>query len=210
VSQCGELVLFEAGKGTHDWNYPFDLCGTLYRGRTIRAILSHLESSRAAALRHPNALEAAGQDAFRAAHAAPPPPGAGPWLRAAMARRVMVVVTINRVQVPPPPPLPPPPSLPPVGYARNRPALCGDSRPQPRSQPFRYPAAAVSAPPPKRAACRASAAAAAARQNVGSICRTLSAAAAAAAAAAARRSARLMRLIDLLGVFGPAPSTTRC
>ena len=90
-----ELVLFEAGKGTHDWNYPFDLCGTLYRSRTIRALIAQLDSSR---LRHPNTLESAGQDAFRAVHATSEA-GAKPWLRAALARRAMVVVTINRVQV---------------------------------------------------------------------------------------------------------------
>jgi hypothetical protein len=103
---CGELVAFEAGKGTHDWDYPWDLCGTLYRASTVRSVLRRLRSAEPdsaihpPSLRHPNALEAAGQSAFRAVFAEMQAREEGAWLRSALARRAMVVVTINRVQVP--------------------------------------------------------------------------------------------------------------
>jgi hypothetical protein len=104
ILPCGELVAFEAGKGTHDWDYPWDLCGTLYRVSTVRSVLRRLRAAvplgatHPPSLRHPNALEAAGQSAFRAVFADMTACG-GVWLRSALARRAMVVVTINRVQV---------------------------------------------------------------------------------------------------------------
>ncbi len=101
---CGELVVFEAGKGTHDWDYPWDLCGTLYRVSTVQSVVSRLRGAEPegaihpSSLRHPNAVEAAGQRVFRAIFAEMKNCG-GLWLRSALARRAMVVVTINRVQV---------------------------------------------------------------------------------------------------------------
>lgn len=91
-----ELAVFAGGEGSLDWNYPFELCGTLYRGTLVREILRLLEvcDETAGGLSHPNRLEVAGNRVFKSALG----DAAEGERRACLQRRAMVVVTINRVQ----------------------------------------------------------------------------------------------------------------
>jgi hypothetical protein len=61
----GSLV-FRVGDGTLDWDYPWDLCGSVYRAGDVQAVLSELERVNPGAVRHPNRLEEGGQALHRA------------------------------------------------------------------------------------------------------------------------------------------------
>ncbi len=92
-----ELAWFKGSEGSHDWDYPFDLCGTLYRKKTVERVLSEIEKTDGpAGLSHPNKLETLGNKALARLSEA-----GAPLLqlaRGCLQRRAMVVVTINRVQ----------------------------------------------------------------------------------------------------------------
>ena len=79
-----ELAAFRGGDGSHDWNYPFELCGTLYRAPLVRAVLALLAEGGAAA--HPNRLEVAGNAVWAHALGA----AAQGERRACLQRRAMV------------------------------------------------------------------------------------------------------------------------
>ncbi len=74
-------------QGRVDYNYPFDLCSTIYRSRDALSIISSLSDISAS---HPNRLEPAGNKALG---------GLALGSRGAMPRvKTAVVVTLNRVQ----------------------------------------------------------------------------------------------------------------
>ena len=93
----GELAWFAGGDGSHDWDYPFDLCGTVYRKAHVEQILRDVEATDGLdGLSHPNKLEAAGNRAI--ARLCSTKSLAQHTERGCLQRRAMVVVTINRVQ----------------------------------------------------------------------------------------------------------------
>jgi len=92
-----ELACFKGGDGSHDWDYPFDLCGSIYRSSLVASILEEIEKTCGlAGLGHPNTLEVQGNQALARLQAAGK--AARALLRGCLQRRAMVVVTINRVQ----------------------------------------------------------------------------------------------------------------
>ena len=124
VQQYSEPVLcFDVGgggsgndvRGTHDWVYPWELCGTVYRQADAQAMLAALAAQATAAtalatsvrgtataadpLSHPNLLEASGAKLLQGGTTA----DAVALRRRARvcgcpSRPVMTVVTVNRVQ----------------------------------------------------------------------------------------------------------------
>ena len=124
VQQYSEPVLcFDVGgggsgndvRGTHDWAYPWELCGTVYRQADAQAMLAALAAQATAAtalatsvrgtataadpLSHPNLLEASGAKLLQGGTTA----DAVALRRRARvcgcpSRPVMTVVTVNRVQ----------------------------------------------------------------------------------------------------------------
>lgn len=92
-----ELAWFKGGDGSHDWDYPFDLCGSVYRKDLIVGILEEIErTSGIDGLSHPNKLEVQGNLAL--ARLLKAPDAQQHPMRGCLQRRAMVVVTINRVQ----------------------------------------------------------------------------------------------------------------
>lgn len=57
------LCVFRPSSGTKDWDYPFDLCGSMYRKEDMQ-ILCEILGHRQGALSHPNLFEAEGNKAF--------------------------------------------------------------------------------------------------------------------------------------------------
>jgi hypothetical protein len=93
----GELAWFAGGDGSHDWDYPFDLCGTVYSKPVVERILREIEAAEGVdGLSHPNKLEASGNKAIARLRAFKELDQQ--THRACLQRRAMVVVTINRVQ----------------------------------------------------------------------------------------------------------------
>lgn len=88
-----ELLVFERSKGEYDWNYPWELSGSLYR---LESVLEVLEAVRkhfgAGAVDHPNHLEGYGVRLAKQERLM------CPKFCACMDRPVMAVVTVNRVQ----------------------------------------------------------------------------------------------------------------
>ncbi len=112
-------LLFRLGDGTLDWDYPWDLCGSVYRATQAVAVLDHLATTCPSALSHPNRLEEGGAALHRtgalagvlrkalgggegptcpASHLPAPFTGKDALLCACPASAVLAVVTVNRVQ----------------------------------------------------------------------------------------------------------------
>lgn len=60
------LVKFVRMLGSKDWNYPFTLCGGLYRTADLRTILQEAQRADPKAASHPNTLELRGNQALAA------------------------------------------------------------------------------------------------------------------------------------------------
>jgi len=77
---------FPLGQGTYDWDYPWDLCGSMYKKQTVSYVLGKLEPKQYS---HPNLLEVNGTRVF---------PRRGRRAAFFTGGQVMAVVTVNRVQ----------------------------------------------------------------------------------------------------------------
>ena len=89
----GDVLFFDRRGAAGDWNYPWDLCGGLYRAEDAAAILGAVGD---AALGHPNRLEAAGDAALK--RGALKALGARRPRCACLAAPALTCVTVNRVQ----------------------------------------------------------------------------------------------------------------
>jgi hypothetical protein len=94
-----ELAWFKGGDGSHDWDYPFDLCATLYRKNLVERVLCEIEATHGCdGLGHPNKLETNGNKVLASMFAVQEGAPLQQPLRACLQRRAVVVVTINCVQ----------------------------------------------------------------------------------------------------------------
>jgi len=87
-----------SGRGSHDWQYPWDLCATLYRTADVQRLLQHLLDTQSTALDHPNSLEAAGNRLLSSAAGQALLPPKGQALLGALLLPAAACVTVNRVQ----------------------------------------------------------------------------------------------------------------
>ena len=89
------LLIFQGGEGSEDWNYPWDLCCSIYRRETVSIIFSEIETAFGhGGLSHPNRLEVNGNKVLSTLKNEK-------WfrpLRACPSLSVMSVLTVNRVQ----------------------------------------------------------------------------------------------------------------
>eukprot|EP00928_Gymnodinium_smaydae_P043679 TRINITY_DN29221_c0_g1_i1.p1 TRINITY_DN29221_c0_g1~~TRINITY_DN29221_c0_g1_i1.p1 ORF type:complete len:744 (-),score=167.83 TRINITY_DN29221_c0_g1_i1:17-2218(-) len=92
----GELVTFRREKGEADWNYPWDLSGSIYRLCDARAVYEAVEKSFGiTGVAHPNVFEGHGQRLLKEGKVEMPVPRPS---CACLSEPAVVVVTINRVQ----------------------------------------------------------------------------------------------------------------
>lgn len=86
---------FDRTQGTHDWNYPFELCATIFRKDDVISYLNTINSKYGiTGLSHPNKLEVCGSRLFtRKDHA-----DEKKVFCTCLDSVVLSVITINRVQ----------------------------------------------------------------------------------------------------------------
>lgn len=82
-----EFLIFQSNpRNKHDWNYPFDLCASMYRGSDIQELIQKIILKNPEALTHPNRFEIEGNRHYSNALCACP------------VDSILSVITINRVQ----------------------------------------------------------------------------------------------------------------
>lgn len=94
---------FELRKGSHDWNYPWDVTGTMYRAADALSVVRTVaDSAGIEAIGHPNKLEFSGDKLLSAPSTSEREEVAALRRRAVRcacpARAVVAVLTVNRVQ----------------------------------------------------------------------------------------------------------------
>mmetsp|Transcript_18768 Transcript_18768/g.28114 ORF Transcript_18768/g.28114 Transcript_18768/m.28114 type:complete len:515 (+) Transcript_18768:40-1584(+) len=86
-------VTFTRMLGTADWNYPWNLCGGIYRAEDVISVLKQIEATNPKHLNHPNHLEVSGNKSIVALGL-----DLKRQISACPEKAVASVVTINRVQ----------------------------------------------------------------------------------------------------------------
>eukprot|EP01127_Copromyxa_protea_P018000 TRINITY_DN5574_c0_g1_i1.p1 TRINITY_DN5574_c0_g1~~TRINITY_DN5574_c0_g1_i1.p1 ORF type:complete len:491 (+),score=67.85 TRINITY_DN5574_c0_g1_i1:589-2061(+) len=89
------VLKFNRTEGTHDWDYPFELCATIYRKTDVISYFEWIEHNYGVeGLSHPNKLEVCGSRLFKKNDH----PDADKVHCTCLSQPVLAVITVNRVQ----------------------------------------------------------------------------------------------------------------